>query len=227
MKKLFYLFPMLLFSVLANAQNPVTIAGAFSHRPSQNGNEITKAYDGNLNSMYHSDWSINAIPDTLDFYFSGAKSINKIDYTPRQQQSNGIWTIVDVYYATAAAPDVFVNKLSTINWTLTNTVKTIDMTADPIVKPFIVRLVVKAAGGNFSSCAEINFSSAETGTAVNTADCDNPSTEDFSAFATVKLNVSSASVSPASANPPGSLLPSLSLTSIKIVFVYGIYESIS
>jgi hypothetical protein len=197
MKKLFYLFPILLLCVLANAQNPVPIAGAYSHRPSQNGEEITKAFDGDLNSIYHSDWSINAIPDTIDFYFSGAKSINKIDYTPRQQQSNGIWTIVDVYYATAAAPDVFISKLTNINWAQTNAVKTIDMTADPIVKPFIVRLVIRAAGGNFSSCAEINFSSAETGTIASTVDCDNPTAEDFTAYSAVKINISSASVNPA------------------------------
>ena len=197
MKKLLYLFPMLLLFVLANAQNPVTIAGAYSHRPSQNGQEISKAYDGDITTMYHSDWSLNAMPDTIDFYFSGAKSINKIDYTPRQQQLNGVWTTVDVYYSTAAAPDVFISKLSNINWTVTNTVKTIDMTADPIVKPFIVRLVIRTAAGNFSSCAEINFSSAETGTIASTVDCDNPTAEDFTAYSAVKINISSASVSPA------------------------------
>ncbi len=197
MKKLHYLFPMFFLFVLANAQNPVPIAGAYSYRPSQGGNEITKAYDGDLNSMYHSDWSLNAMPDTIDFYFSGAKSINKIDYTPRQQQTNGIWTIVDVYYATADAPDVFISKLSNINWTLTNTVKTIDMTSSPIIKPYIVRIVVKAAGGNFSSCAEINFSSAETGKLDSPVDCANPTAEDFTAYSAVKINIASASVSPA------------------------------
>lgn len=188
---------MLFLFVLANAQNPVPIAGAYSHKPSQNGQEILKAYDGDLNSLYHSDWSLNAMPDTIDFYFSGAKSINKIDYTPRQQQLNGVWTIVDVYYATAAAPDVFISKLSNINWAATNAVKTIDMTADPIVKPFIVRLVIRAASGNFSSCAEINFSSAETGALASPVDCDNSTAEDFTAYSAVKINISSASVSPA------------------------------
>nr|WP_036670559.1 Ig-like domain-containing protein [Pedobacter borealis] len=147
--------------------------------------------------MYHSNWTLNAMPDTVDFYFNGAKSINKIDYTPRQSQTNGIWTTVDVYYATADAPSVFVSKLTNITWTLTNTVKTIDMTASPIVKPGIVRFVIRAAGGNFSSCAEINFSSAETGTLPTSVDCDNPSAENFIGYGDVKLPISSASVSPA------------------------------
>ncbi|WP_157280411.1 Ig-like domain-containing protein, partial [Pedobacter borealis] len=196
-KRLLSFLAMLLLCAIANAQNPVTITAAASKRPSQGGNEITKAFDGNLTTMYHSNWTLNAMPDTVDFYFVGVKSINKIDYTPRQTQLNGVWTTVDVYYASADAPSVFVSKLSNISWAQTNTVKTIDMTASPIVKPYIVRFVIRAAGGNFSSCAEINFSSAETGPFVQPIDCDNPIAEDFTAYSDVKLAISSASVSPA------------------------------
>ena len=196
-KRLLSFLAMLLLCAIANAQNPVTITAAASKRPSQSGSEITKAYDGNLTTIYHSNWSLNAMPDTVDFYFVGVKSINKVDYTPRQSGPNGIWTTVDVYYATADAPSVFVSKLSNISWAQTNAVKTIDMTASPIVKPYIVRFVIRAAGGNFSSCAEINFSSAETGPYVQPIDCDNPIAEDFTAYTDVKLAISSASVSPA------------------------------
>ncbi|WP_036670873.1 hypothetical protein, partial [Pedobacter borealis] len=93
-KRLLSFLAMLLLCVLANAQNPVPIVGAVSKRTPQSGNEITKAFDGNLTTMYHSNWTLNAMPDTVDFYFNGAKSINKIDYTPRQSQTNGIWTTV-------------------------------------------------------------------------------------------------------------------------------------
>ncbi|CAH0316712.1 Chitodextrinase [Pedobacter sp. Bi27] len=196
-KRLLSFLAMLLLCAIANAQNPVTITAAASKRPSQSGSEITKAFDGNLTTMYHSNWSLNAMPDTVDFYFVGVKSINKVDYTPRQSGPNGIWTTVDVYYASADAPSVFVSKLSNISWAQTNAVKTIDMTASPIVKPYIVRFVIRAAGGNFSSCAEINFSSAETGPFVQPLDCDNPIAEDFTAYSDVKLAISSASVSPA------------------------------
>ncbi|RQO66650.1 hypothetical protein DBR40_22515 [Pedobacter sp. KBW01] len=196
-KRLLTFLAMLLLCAIANAQNPVTITAAASKRPSQSGSEISKAYDGNLTTMYHSNWSLNAMPDTVDFYFTGVKSINKVDYTPRQSGPNGIWTTVDVYYATVDAPSVFVNKLSNISWAQTNAVKTIDMTASPIAKPYIVRFVIRAAGGNFSSCAEINFSSAETGTFVQPIDCDNPIAEDFTTYTDVKLGISSASVSPA------------------------------
>ncbi|WP_029280587.1 Ig-like domain-containing protein, partial [Pedobacter borealis] len=184
-KQLLSFLAMLLLCAIANAQNPVTIATAASKRPSQSGSEITKAFDGNLTTMYHSSWSLNAMPDTVDFYFVGVKSINKVDYTPRQSSTNGIWTTVDVYYASADAPSVFVSKLSNINWAQTSAVKTIDMTASPIVKPYIVRFVIRAAGGNFSSCAEINFSSAETGTLVST-DCEHP-TADLDLFADAKI----------------------------------------
>jgi hypothetical protein len=196
-KRLLSFLAMLLLCAIANAQNPVTITAAASKRPSQSGSEISKAYDGNLTTMYHSNWSLNAMPDTVDFYFTGVKSINKVDYTPRQSGPNGIWTTVDVYYATVDAPSVFVNKLSNISWAQTNAVKTIDMSASPIAKPYIVRFVIRAAGGNFSSCAEINFSSAETGTFVQPIDCDNPIAEDFTTYTDIKLGISSASVSPA------------------------------
>lgn len=89
-KRLLSFLAMLLLCAIANAQNPVTITAAASKRPSQGGSEITKAYDGNLTTMYHSNWSLNAMPDTVDFYFVGVKSINKVDYTPRQSGPNGI-----------------------------------------------------------------------------------------------------------------------------------------
>jgi hypothetical protein len=202
-KRLLSFLAMLLLCAIANAQNPVTITAAASKRPSQSGSEITKAFDGSLTTMYHSSWSLNAMPDTVDFYFVGVKSINKVDYTPRLSGTNGIWTTVDVYYATADAPSVFVNKRSNISWAQTSAVKTIDLTASPIVKPYIVRFVIRAAGGNLSSCAEINFSSAETGASVQAIDCDNPVAEDFTAYTDVKLAVSSASVNPAANSGEG------------------------
>ena len=185
MKKLF-LISALLFTILAvNAQNAVIPVGAESDQPAQSGEEIAKALDGNNNTIYHSSYSSNAIPNVIDFYFYGTKSVNEIRYRPRASGTNGIWTTVDVYYATVDNPSTFILKSGDVAWSANNTVKVLNYTAAPIIKPAVIRFVVKAAVGNFSSCAEMNFLSAETGTVVPTPDC--AITTSMAAFTATKI----------------------------------------
>jgi len=204
MKNIYYLIicAILLVSKSAYAQNVVTPSGAASSRPSHSGEEVTKCLDGNLTTLYHSDYGKNAIPDTVDFVFTNAKSINQIVYYPRQTGTNGMWSNVEVYHSTLDDPSNFV-KDYTLTWPINTTAKTINFDGIGIVRPYIIRFVVKAGVGNYSSCAEMKFFSSETGAASGPSiDCTNP-TSDLTLTGGTKITVASASVSPVAQSGQG------------------------
>ncbi|MDQ8005607.1 MAG: M60 family metallopeptidase [Pedobacter sp.] len=189
MKKLILICALISVIIASYAQNPVTPYSAASSRPSQSGEGIDKALDGNTATMYHSAYGLNAIPDTVDFYFYGAKSINEIQYTPRTGGGNGVWLNVEIYHATVDNPTNFILG-HTLNWANNGNVKTVTY-ATAIQKPAVIRFVVKSAVGNFSSCAEMKFFSSETGTLTNT-EC-TLSGSSLAAYKDVKITPNSAS----------------------------------
>lgn len=179
-----------------SAQHAATPIYANTPRPAQPGAEISKCFDGNLATIYHSDWSLNAIPDTADFYFNGVANINKIEYFPRSSGLNGVWRTVELYARKAGSPFV---KVADLTWANDNTTKTINISGSGIDTPSCVRFVVTQATGNFSSCAEMKFWS--TVPPVIPVDCANPTTG-LTGLMDTKMTVSNASVSPA-ANSSG------------------------
>ena len=82
--------------------------------PPQPGNEPSKCIDGDDNTIFHTRWDINGIPDTLDFYFAHVQNINSIEYTPRLTGLNGVWGNIEIWYSTVAAPTIF-SKITLIN----------------------------------------------------------------------------------------------------------------
>ncbi len=167
----------LMFALQVNAQiYPVPVYTVTSYRTPEPGDEAYKAIDGDINTTYHSQWYVNGIPDTLDFYFTAqAQSIKKIVYIPRQSQLNGVWTNVDVYYSTQNQPDNFLTLASNLNWAADNANKTIDL-PNAIQNVAIIKFAVNAGYANFSSCAEMQFFS-ETPYANSNIDCTIPTTE--------------------------------------------------
>lgn len=178
------------------AQYQVNPIYATSPRPAQPGAELSKCFDGDVATIYHSDWSLNAIPDTVDFYFNGVNNINKIEYVPRTSGLNGVWQKVALY--TRKANTAFV-KVADYTWANDNTIKVINLPGSGADTPAYVRFVVTQATGNFSSCAEMKFWSSSP--AVIPVDCANPGTG-LSGFMDTKMTVANASVSPA-ANSAG------------------------
>ncbi len=165
-------------------------------RPAQPGAELSKCYDGDLATGYHSDWNLNAIPDTVDFYFNGVNNINKIEYVPRSSGLNGVWRTVALWARKTNGPFV---KVADLNWANDNTTKIVNVAANGIDTPACVRFVVSQATGNFSSCNEMIFwSSTPT---VIPVDCSNP-TSGLASLLDKKLTANNASVSPA-ANSAG------------------------
>lgn len=141
----------------AKAQTfPVKPFVAISKGQSQKGQGLEKSYDSNTNTLYHSVWNRNGIPDTLDYYFYHAPKIDSLKYTPRQDgSSNGRWGEVEIWAATQY-PLQFVH-LTTVNWQQSKTIKSLKLPGTGIDHPLAIRFVVKSAYGNFSSVAEMDF----------------------------------------------------------------------
>lgn len=156
-----------------NAQTyQVPVYTVTSAQQAQSGEEAYFMIDDNDNTIYHSQWNNVGIPDTLDFYFTQqVQSINQIIYTPRQSGLNGVWTNVTLYYATQSNPEIFIPIFaSNLVWSANNQNKTINL-PDAISNPAIIRFVVNAGYGNFSSCAEMRFYSEEAFLPDNGIDC--------------------------------------------------------
>jgi len=154
------------------SQNPIPAYYVSSYRPAQGGSEAGATIDGDDGSIYHSDWDINAIPDTLTFYFSPlVPSVNRMEYTPRQSGLNGVWTRVDILYSTQTNPTHFERLfIKPEDWELNNEKKTIDLSFN-LKDPYAIKFAVLAAEGNFSSCAEMRFWGAEPLRPDGSEDC--------------------------------------------------------
>ncbi|WP_423736258.1 M60 family metallopeptidase [Chitinophaga caseinilytica] len=180
----------------ASAQFQVSPIFATSPRPAQPGTELSKCFDGDVSTIYHSSWSINAIPDTVDFFFNGVSNVNKIEYFPRPSGLNGVWQKVELY--SRKANTAFV-KAADLTWANDNTMKVINLPGNGLDTPAYVRFVVTQATGNFSSCAEMKFWSSAA--QVVPIDCTNPG-DGLTGLLDTKVAVQNASVSPA-ANSAG------------------------
>lgn len=175
MRKLLIITNLLIGFFAFSQPYQVPVYAATSLQPAQPGAEVSKAIDNDINTIYHSDWYQNGIPDALRFYFtSQVSSINKIVYTPRQTGTNGIWTNVSVYYSTQSNPTNFILISANLSWQSNNLDKIINL-ATAIQNPYAIKFEVNQGSGNFSSCAEMKFYSDDpVSSADDGVDCTIP-----------------------------------------------------
>lgn len=165
----FYLF----FAVSLAAQaHEMPIYTITSSQEAQPGSEAVNAMNPDLNLIYHSRWGQSGIPDTLWVYFSDrVPSISEIMYYPRTTGLNGVWTEVDISYATRDQPDVFIPLPEPrYSWPASNDPQSI-LLADPLEEPAVIRFVVTEGFGDFSSCAALQFLSEEEAIAADGRAC--------------------------------------------------------
>lgn len=139
----------------------------------QPGSNIDKSYDGDRNTIYHSNWTNSAsnyFPITLDYYFTDNQSkINYLVYYPRPSGSNGNFKEIEVWYQRAG--DESYIKYGDFNCGGTNTptliyfknIESANQDGDKInglVNPKGIRFVVKSGSGDgngFAACGEMEF----------------------------------------------------------------------
>lgn len=143
---------------VSNAQlYPVDVYAATSLQNPQGGQDINKALDGDINTIYHNQWYTNGIPDEVIAYFMPqGQSIKEMVYIPRQESLNGIWSSLDVAYATHADPNTYIAIATNLSWTVDYTTKTIVLPT-AISNVASIKFSIHAAEANYSSCAELQF----------------------------------------------------------------------
>ena len=125
----------------------------------QPGEEIEYSFDGNMATMYHSQWlGATVFPITLDYLFD--ETVSQIDYAvyyPMQTGSNGHFIEVEVWYSAAGGA---MTKYKDYNFGGVNTPSTV-IFEPAIVNPDTIRFIVKSgtgdSQGSYAACAEMEF----------------------------------------------------------------------
>lgn len=144
--------------IVDDVKVPVNRATATSYQP---GGEIEKSFDGDYGTSYHSNWSNGGsdyFPITLDYFFEDQESIDYLIYHPRNDGgSNGNFKEVEIWVATE--DDAEPVKLIEHDFKGSGAAAKIAF-EKPLVKPRMVRFVVKSGAGTgqgFASCSEMEF----------------------------------------------------------------------
>ncbi|QAR29972.1 hypothetical protein EQP59_00640 [Ornithobacterium rhinotracheale] len=126
----------------------------------QPGSGIEKSFDGDYNTLYHSNWSnrgANYFP--IDLEYNLAQPVEQLDYMiyyPRQSGSNGIFKKIEIYVKSQGGQ---YTKVITQELKKSNTpIKFIFPT--PVKNPESVKVKVLSGygdGNGFASCAEMEF----------------------------------------------------------------------
>ncbi|WP_028595063.1 NPCBM/NEW2 domain-containing protein [Paenibacillus assamensis] len=117
-------------------------------------NAAVNAFDGNTNSIWHSEWNKqNQFPFHITAKYAAPSTFSKLTYLPRQTQQNGIIT---KYKILTSLDGVTFTEIAAGTWANDNTEKTVTFT--PTVAKY-VRLEVPQGGGanGFASASEIKI----------------------------------------------------------------------
>lgn len=120
----------------------------------QAGEDSSKAIDGNLNTMWHTPWSItdnSKLPQSLTIDLGGSNNVSSIKVSPRISQTNGIITKYEIYAINGNEETL----VATGNWNLDNLAKVVDF--DEPVKAEKIKITAVEAGAGFASIAEVNI----------------------------------------------------------------------
>lgn len=126
----------------------------------QGGAGIEKSYDGDMNTIWHSNWSNSGadyFPITATYNFTNVDRIDYVVYYPRTSGSNGNFKEVEVWYKLSGQADY--TKYGDYNFKGTGAPSTVSFKGG-LVKPVSVRFVVKSGAGDgqgFATCSEMEF----------------------------------------------------------------------
>ncbi|MBV6712522.1 NPCBM/NEW2 domain-containing protein [Paenibacillus chitinolyticus] len=125
-----------------------------SQETSSANNAAVNAFDGDTNSIWHSEWNKqNQFPYNVTAKYANALTFNKLTYLPRQSEENGIITN---YKILTSHDGVSFTEVATGTWAKDKTEKTV--TFPPTLAKY-VRLEVPQGGGTngFASASEIKI----------------------------------------------------------------------
>lgn len=126
----------------------------------QPGGEIEKSFDGDMGTIYHSNWNnsgSNYFPITLEYFFENQESIDYLVYYPRTSGPNGLFKETEIWITTETESTP--KKLQDYNFKGSSSATKV-IFEKPLVKPKSVKFIIKSGAGDgqgFASCAEMEF----------------------------------------------------------------------
>ncbi|WP_340679683.1 DUF3472 domain-containing protein [Paraglaciecola sp.] len=125
----------------------------------QPGNELALAFDGNVETFWHTPWGDNApgYPHDVLIDLGSAYEVNRFDYTPRPDGGNGTITGYKIYVSNS--PTDFGSAAAVGSWQPNETVKSVTFSS---VNGRYVKLIATSGSGTWASAAEINVGANQT-----------------------------------------------------------------
>ncbi|MFV0419047.1 MAG: M60 family metallopeptidase [Dysgonomonas sp.] len=143
--------------ILSDIKIPVKSGEASSFHT---GDGIDKSFDGDMNTLYHSEWgNVNRFPITLTYNFENTVTIDYLVYSPRTDGgTNGNFKEFELWVATETKP---LEKYGDYDFKGNSSASRISF-SPALEKPTQIRFVVKSGIGDnndigFASCAEMEF----------------------------------------------------------------------
>ena len=99
MKKLLLLFMCASLSIGASAQLKKVKISSAQATSQQSGEDASKAIDGNVNTLWHSQYQGTKFPVTFTAIFTSKTHVDVMRYVPRIDGDNGNWQKVEVAYS--------------------------------------------------------------------------------------------------------------------------------
>lgn len=122
---------------------------------SQPGEDISRTYDNDLGTLWHSPYNNTIFPITLTYNFKDVDQIDYLRYIPRSSGGdNGNFNEVEIYVKCAA--DTEYRKVYTGAWGGKAQSRDVAFT-EPLKNPVSIQFKVLSGANNFASCAEMQF----------------------------------------------------------------------
>lgn len=122
----------------------------------QSGEDISKSYDDNLSTLYHSPWTGTSFPVILTYNLQGPAHVDYALYTPRQDgNNNGNFEQVDIDYQVSGSTQWI--RLRTANLGGSGSIANISFGDEGIDDVMSIRFTVRSGVNGFVSCAEMAF----------------------------------------------------------------------
>ena len=99
MKKLLFLLMCASLSIGASAQLKKLNISSAQATSQQSGEDASKAIDGNVNTLWHSQYQGTTFPVTFTASFASKTHVDVMRYVPRTNGDNGNWLKVEVAYS--------------------------------------------------------------------------------------------------------------------------------
>lgn len=142
-------------SALADKQ--VYPSSASVDKSAQPGEGIEKTIDGDLFTIYHSNYGSTTFPIKLTYNFKDIDQIDYLVYHPRQDGTNGNFKEVEIWYTTTT---IARTKYNDFNFEGSSDASRV-VFSEPLKNPVKIEVIVKSGVGDnetgYASCAEMRF----------------------------------------------------------------------